>query len=200
MRSRASVTSAVADQPMTYDVADRRNFTADRMRNTARVVGSIWRRVRRLLAHSRKKSRILAALIATTAALTLSACFYAESLPDGPIAISRGEDGIRLAVCESIVVSELFLGEHAEGDDAKELWDLFPAVGLQSGVSYSQADLVGDAGLSPEPTMDAGATIQILLTSSNAAPTQATFDIGPDGLPPGTWLHPDGATSSVPCP
>ena len=116
----------------------------------------------------------------------------------GPIAIQRDGDQIRIGVCEHFVVNEVLLSEPGNDGRLVDRWDFETWFAADSGTSFTQHDL-DPATPSPEPEMRPGTSLVLNLVGLDST-IEGTFEIGGEGLSETLWMHPDGTETAALCP
>lgn len=135
---------------------------------------------------------------------TLSGC--EPNIYDGPVAISQGPAGLRVAVCEDVDIKsiQVLVRPHTDHGDWETIWSATGSGHVGDNDPFLLSD--GIVGLTPKPisvpSLAGGQVLDIYINNFVDADQTvlASFIVPTTGMPSEKWLSPAGAISPAPCP
>jgi hypothetical protein len=152
--------------------------------------------------HRRIPATLLAAAIAMVACTLLTSCDPQNNL-QGPVAITREGDTLRLAVCRDINAKQILISER-DSNRWTQIWEADGRIELRSGSELDHnRELSGMEVSTYQPArLSIGSQISIAIVSENVEESPnivGSFKLGDSGLSDSMWQHPNGSLTDLPC-
>jgi hypothetical protein len=141
--------------------------------------------------------------VALTVIICLSGCD--TNAFQGPLAIQRDGDKLRIAVCVTRTIESGYAEERNDSENKPwaRFWEANGEATLTRGQSFSTSESIdGFANvLSVDPELAPGSKLAITLVAADSdGNLSADFSSGgQERLSETTWLHPDGRETTEPC-
>jgi hypothetical protein len=149
-------------------------------------------------------NRIVLSATFIVSAVLLTGCDPALLL--GPLAVSKENGALQVAVCQDITVTAVYAEERSLLGQWTSFWDGHGEVHLKTGDIISSASLESDLASSTvikDPSWFPARGLAFILTADPDGPgptIAAAFDGGLAQIEEGSWTQTDGSVTIDPCP
>lgn len=141
--------------------------------------------------------------------MLITGCSILERPSNSPVAIQRQGDNVAVAFCNAVTVSYVLIEERNLREELpwSIVWEFETNVEISQGDSLSTDPTITSpipGEIRKIPRLMAGDQVRVFVAhpgpGTRRQAVNSTFYIDEQGLSENDWLHPDGSTTSAPCP